>query len=88
MAKKKNLEENKVPNNEGLTKRLDAIIRILIEKEKIELGNKFNLGEKIRILNSCGLGPSEIAKIFGKKGSSDVAPHLYIKKKKVKKNDK
>ena len=79
MAKKNNELENE---RNSLEKRLDAIIRILVEKEKIELGNKFNLGEKIRILNSCGLKPLEIAKIFGKEKSSDIAPYLYQKKTK------
>lgn len=81
MSKQNN--ENK-KEDENLSKRLDAIIRLLIENNKQNLGNKFNLGETIRNLNSIGLTPSEIAKILGKKSYSDISPHLYKKKKETK----
>lgn len=73
--------ENSSKKEDNSTKRLDAIIRLLIENNKQNLGNKFNLGETIRNLNSVGLTPSEIAKILGKKSYSDISPHLYKKKK-------
>ena len=73
-------KENKNSEDESI-KRLNALIRLSIEREKIELGRSFNLGDKVRQLSSVGLAPSEIAKILGKKSSSDIAPYLYIKKK-------
>ena len=74
MAKKQSQEER-----DPVSIRLDAIIRLLIESNKDK--EDFSIGETIRTLNSVGLTPTEIARIFGKKSYTDIAPHLYSKKK-------
>lgn len=67
----------------SVNSRLDAIIRILLETH-FDKKNKFNLTAAVKALNSCGLGPTEIANILGKK-LTDVAPLLYTKTKKKEK---
>ena len=76
---KKNKNNNTQSDFESITKRLDALIRISLETH-LDKNNKFNLTAAVKALNSCGLGPSEIASILGKK-ITDVAPLLYGKKK-------
>jgi len=67
--------------NDSVIRRLDALIRLLIEmnKEKKE-GEKFNDTIAARVLKSAGLTPTEIAKILGKKSAQDVSSYLYPKK--------
>lgn len=79
---KQNSSEDKVDFG-SINKRLDALIRISLEIH-FDKNNKFNLTAAVKALNSCGLGPKEIADILGKK-STDVAPLLYTKSKKEKK---
>lgn len=64
----------------SVNKRLDALIRIALETH-FDKNNKFNLTAAVKALNSCGLGPTEIANILGKK-LTDVAPLLYTKTRK------
>lgn len=66
--------------NEDIVRRLDALIRLYIESIKIANGLTDAAGA--RVLKSVGLTPSEIAKIFGKKSATDIAPYLYPKKNK------
>ncbi len=72
---------SKLISNEkdGIITRLDALIRLFIETNKGQNGMTDALAA--RILKSVGLTPTEIAKVFGKKSASDVAPYLYPKKK-------
>jgi hypothetical protein len=63
------------------TKRLDCVIRLFAETLKKSDPKSFTDGSISRLLNSAGLSPSEIAKIFGKKSATDIAPYLYSKKK-------
>lgn len=74
---KKNTDKGNQEGLESITKRLDALIRISLESH-LDKKNKFNLTTAVKALNSCGLGPSEIANILGKK-ITDVAPLLYKK---------
>lgn len=76
MKRKQNEEDVRDP----ITKRLDALIRLFIEMNKSEQ-KTFNEAEAARLLKSVDLTPTEIAKIFGKKSATDVAPYLYPKKK-------
>ena len=69
-------------NEEYLLVRLDIIIRLLAEiliKDK-----KSSVGDTVQLMNSIGLGPKDIAKIFGKKSPTDVAGYLYRGKAKKK----
>lgn len=76
-AKKQQIEKNYTTND--IVVRLDAIIRLLIESN---LDNeKFNNTKVIPVLNSVGLDPTDIAKIYGKNKASDISPYLYKKKK-------
>lgn len=64
--------------SKAILARLDALIRLYIEANKRE--NGLSDASAARILKSVGLTPTEIAKIFGKKSATDVAPYLYGKK--------
>jgi len=66
--------------------RLDALIRLFIEKNKTDK-KEFTEGEAAKILKSVGLMPTEIAKIFGKEKATEVSKHLYKKGKKKKKEN-
>ena len=63
---------------EGVERRLDAIIRLLVEARQSE-EEEFNFTSAVVTLNSAGLTPTEIAHIFGKKSATDIAPYLYGK---------
>jgi len=47
-----------------MTKRLDAIINILLETARPD-GKEITVKEKVRILDNAGLRPIEIARILG-----------------------
>lgn len=64
-------------DSEKITKRLDAIIRLLIEDQKIN--NKTEIGKQILILRSSGLSNNDIAKILGVKDTS--LPSMTKKKR-------
>ena len=64
-----------------MIRRLDAIIRFLVEIMYAMKVPKFNQGEAARILWSVGLTPTEIAELFGKERAQDVAPYLYPKRR-------
>ncbi|MCB9237371.1 MAG: hypothetical protein H6580_05540 [Flammeovirgaceae bacterium] len=63
------------------TKRLDGILRLVIEALKSSDSKTFNDSSISRILNSTGLTPTEIAKVLGKESATAIAPYLYQKKK-------
>ena len=60
-----------------LIARFDALIRLFVESKKDD--TRMTDSFAARILNSAGLTPTEIAKIFGKKSATDIAPYLYKK---------
>jgi hypothetical protein len=70
----------KTDGNEYLVRRLDAIIRLLLETMYAMKITEFNQTIAVQTLNSVGLTPTEIAAILGKKSPTDVAPYLYKKK--------
>lgn len=67
---------------EAVIKRLDALIRLFIEVSKPKRKEEFNEPVAARILRSVNLTPTEIARILGKKSVTDIAPYLYLKRKK------
>ncbi len=71
--------------NQGILKRLDAIIRLYIESNKPEKKKKISEGDAIFLLKSVDLSPTEIAKILGKKSATDISYALYPKKEESKK---
>ena len=79
MVKSKN---NNRDSRSGTEKRLDAIIRLLIEINKSNPTKNFTEADAVKTLKSVDLTPTEISKILGKKSATDVAPYLYSKKKK------
>jgi len=60
-------EETIVKELKGIEKRLDAVIGLLFENAGRT--DKFSLRDRIRVLDSCGLAPSEIADIVGTSGN-------------------
>jgi len=74
------MEQNNNIISKQLITRIDALIGILIEGNRIN--EKFSENSYAKILHSVGYTPTEIAKVFGKKKATDVAPLLYGKKKK------
>lgn len=69
-----------VANADGIQRRLDALIRVLIEI-LTHKDTSLELGEAIRALNSAGLTPSEIRRILGKE-RTDINWALYGSKSK------
>ena len=78
MAKNKNRNQD---SRSATEKRLDALIRLFIELNKSDQNKNFTESNAARMLKSVDLTPTEIARIFGKKSATDVAPYLYSKKK-------
>ncbi len=70
----------KTNGNQPLTRRLDAIIRLLLEIMYSMKDAKINQGTATRSLNSVGLTPTEIATILGKESPAGIAKYLYGKK--------
>lgn len=81
MRMKNKKESIKQDSIESINRRLDALIRIILET-LYPSNKKFNEATAARMLKSVGLTPTEIAKILGKKSATDIAPYLYPKKKK------
>ena len=75
---KKNHEEMETVGD--VAKRLDALIRILIETHNSE--KKLTDAELARILRSVGLSPTESTRIMGKKSATEISQYLYKKSKK------
>ena len=59
-----------------VVQRLDALIRISLE-DHLKKKKLRNEADAARLLKSVGLGPTDIAKLLGKRKASDVAPYLY-----------
>ena len=64
------------------TKRLDSILRLVIEALRSSDSKTFNDSTVSKILYSTGLTPTEIAKVLGKDSATSVAQYLYSKKTK------
>ena len=70
-------------NDENITKRLDVLIRLLLEQQLQE--GKMKRNEQLVLLDSTGLSSGEIGKILGRP-SKDIASQLNtLKKKKLSK---
>lgn len=85
---KKKVSKNKQEPYEPITKRLDALIRVILETLYDKKDKKFNEATAARMLKSAGLTPTDVAKILGKKDATAVAPYLYPKGKKNKRTKK
>lgn len=81
---KKRSKTKTIEPNDGVSRRLDALIRVFVETLHETNRKKFNETTVVRMLNSAGLTPTEIAKILGKKDRRAISPHLYSKRKKNK----
>lgn len=77
-------KEGNKDNRDPTIKRLDAIIRVVIESNKIQ-NPKFDDAVAIKALRSVDLTLAEIAKIIGWKSTGSVANMLKGKKKPSKK---
>ena len=55
-------------DRDAVAKRLDVVIRLLIEDQKIN--NKIDIGQQILVLKSAGLSNTEIAGVLGVKATS------------------
>jgi len=64
-------------------RRLDALLRFLIEMKRSD--EPFTDKRAAILLNSVGLGATDIARILGKKSATDISQYLYTNKK-IKKN--
>jgi len=53
------------PDTILLTKRLDAIINVLLETATLPEGKQISVKEKVRILSDAKLRPIEISRILG-----------------------
>ncbi len=66
---------------DAMKMRLDVIVSILIKQEFGDKNGKIKISGVAPLLHRAGYSPTEIAKFFGKKKPSEIAPFLYIKKK-------
>lgn len=73
--------ENEKNNFTSINRRLDGLIRIMLETHYYDEGRNRNVGTAVRMLKSAGVAPTEIAKILGKKDATSIAMYLYSKKK-------
>lgn len=71
-------EENK---NLEIVKRLNAIIRLLIELNKNLGKNEFTIETLVKTLYSLNFSPTEIANILGYKDRRSISKYLYSKHK-------
>jgi hypothetical protein len=78
MSKK---QETGMTSLDSITKRLDALIRLIIEMNKPKGKEKFSEGVAARLLRSVDLSPTEIARILGKKSRTEISQYLYDKKR-------
>ena len=78
---KRTLRKNN-DKDDAVSKRLDALIRLVAETLHDKNNIKIPKADVVRMLNSAGLTPTEIAKIYGKKQGSSVSNALYKKKSK------
>jgi hypothetical protein len=62
-----------------LSKRLDAIINILLETTRVD-GKPLPIAKRIQILHASGLRPVEIARILGK-SLTNISVQLNLLKK-------
>jgi hypothetical protein len=62
-------------------KRLDALIRLILEYLYVADRSAFNKTTAVQLLNSMGFGPTEIAHIFGKKREEITSMLAKAKKK-------
>ncbi len=69
-----------------LTKRLDAIINILLETSRLD-GKPIPVAKRINILHTSGLRPVEIARILGK-SLTNISVQLNLMKKAQSKKNK
>jgi hypothetical protein len=67
-------------SQDSVAKRLDALLRLLIEMNRPKGKEEFNEKSAAQILRSVGLTPTEIARILGKRSATDVSKYLYEKK--------
>jgi hypothetical protein len=77
--------KKKTEENDRMIKRLDGILYLLIEiattlNQKYKEKSRFR-SHIIKVLNSMGLTPTEIARILGYKSRTSVASYLYSKRK-------
>ena len=78
------IERELTPKTSPVTKRLDAVIRLLIEINRSKPKKaEFTEADAARLLKSVDLTPSEIAKILGKKSRTDISRYLYSKQKNI-----
>jgi hypothetical protein len=82
-TKKSKREDKRDPS----VKRLDAILRLSIEIQRIA-NSGFTEKDAAILLNSVGLTPTEIAVILGKKSKDAINPYLYGREKKKKQSKK
>jgi hypothetical protein len=75
-----------IEERNGITRRLDAIIRLLMENMTTPEGKvKFSKNELVEILHSVGIADTEIGYVIGYERKNVAAMRT---KAKVKKNDK
>jgi ADP-dependent phosphofructokinase/glucokinase len=77
--------KKKIEENDKIVKRLDGILYLLVEiaatlNQKYKKKSHFK-SHIVKVLNSIGLTPTEIAHILGYKSRTSVASHLYSKRK-------
>jgi len=73
-------------NDENTTKRLDVLIRLLLEQQLKD--GKMKRNEQLTLLDSAGLTSGEIGKILGQPSKNIASQLNTLRKKKVSKKKK
>lgn len=81
MGKDTSNDENVAGYFESIRVRLDTIILLLLASKFPSKDGGVKIGEATPFLHAAGFTPTEIAAMFGKKKATEVAPHLYSRKK-------
>ncbi len=77
------MKKEEKPDFDDITRRLDAIIRILLRQNQVQ---EMSSGEQIVLLKTAGLTDIEIARFLGRTRSYVSSAATLTKRKKVKKN--
>jgi len=85
MKQKKEKCQDKYYDN--ILKKLNIIIRLLLELNIILAEERYTVKSAVKKLYSYGLTPKEIALILGYKSPTVIAPYLYSNKKLRKNGD-
>jgi hypothetical protein len=74
-------KQNETDNLQGVTKRLDAIIRLLLDGQRVQkTDKKITQVDQVLMLHSVGLTDTDIGNIIGQKRNQVASIRTHAKK--------